>query len=305
MKKIIIIFIILLIISSCGGEKVHTSVFLAMGNIPVEIKVYDNNQLNYDSIFEEIKDTVKMLDSLFNKFSDKSPIYKFNKFNHTIKYNPYIHYAIIKSESIRTITNGLFDIRIETILQYYERCEREQRNIIDDSLRFFAQLLEDGNIKFDKENNVYKTHNYIEIDFGGDAKGYFGEIIKRILLRHNIKKAIINLGGDLVVFNKKDNKPFRVGIRNAKGDSIYKTVQISNGSIVTSGDYFRYYKINGKKYCHIVNPKTGKPADSVHSVTVITENGIIADALATALMLMNKKYIEKFAKEHNITVYIQ
>lgn len=303
--KSILLFLILITIASCSRELVNRKLFLAMGNIPVEIKVYFTQTVDFERVFAEVEDTVMYLDSVFSKYDSLSPVYRFNNKSEHIRLDSYQKELIEHSIEMSKLTDGLFDIRIETLLEYYRRCEKNQTDLSDDSVRVLSELLKRDSL-FIRNDTLFKNDPRLMIDFGGIAKGYFGDVIKRILKREGVRKAVINLGGDIVLFNELDGKEFKVGIRSAESESIYKTVNLANGSIVTSGDYFRFYSINGKKYCHIVNPKTGAASDNAKSVTVVADEGYIADAAATAAMLMDENEISQFKmRNRGLEIYIQ
>ena len=303
MRKYFII-VLIIILCGCGIERKFDSAFLAMGNIPIQIAIYSINDNNIEKTVNEIKDSVSILDSLLNKYSEKSPIYDFNNNNIPIAANIHIDSLINYSLKYKKSTDGLFDIRIETVLTYYRRSE--SRNSIDnDSIKYFTELIANNDIYFDSLGFLRKDNKNIMIDFGGIAKGYIGELIKRIIRENGFKKAIIDLGGDIVLLNDDEKKTFRIGIRKPNGEGIVRTIEIMSGGVMTSGDYFRFYEINGIKYCHIINPKTGLPNIFRHSVTVISDNGSLSDAFATALMLMDTIEAAKFAKKVGIEVYFQ
>ena len=129
------------------------------------------------------------------------------------------------------------------------------------------------------------------LDLGGIAKGYAADEAVAIVKKHGIKRAIIDLGGNVIVFGeKKDKSPWRVGIQNPQKErgeyigilpvltnSLYEA---QNRSVVTSGLYQRFFEENGKHYHHIFSPSSGYPVDNgLLSVTVITSNSMDADAL--------------------------
>lgn len=292
-------------LASCSRELVNRKLFLAMGNIPVEVKVYYRQTVDFQRIFSEVEDTLRCLDSLFSKYDTLSPVYRFNTYGEQIHLNDYQKELIGLSREMNEKTEGLFDIRIETVLEYYRRCEREQSDLDTDSLKALSAILRKDTLII-RNDTLYKNDQRLMIDFGGIAKGYFGDVIERILERRGVKKAVINLGGDIVLFNELDESEFKVGIRSAESEDIFKTVKMKRGAIVTSGDYFRFYSIKGKRYCHIINPLTGLPSEEVKSATVVADKGYTADAAATAVMLMDAEGIDRFRSKYgSLEIYIQ
>ncbi len=132
-------------------------------------------------------------------------------------------------------------------------------------------------------------HN-CQLDFGAIAKGYAIDRGMAILQNHGIRHAIINAGGDMRIIGSHDGAPWQIGIRHPrrKGDIIGHVSLQGDISIVTSGDYERFYMAHGIRYHHILDPHTGYPARGVQSATVIYRDATLADAWSTALFVMGK-----------------
>jgi len=141
----------------------------------------------------------------------------------------------------------------------------------------------------------------VQLDFGAFAKGYAVDIAIQRLREFGINNAIINAGGDLRAIGSKDGKPWRVGIRHPQGKGVLAALDVSGDeSVFTSGNYERYREYEGVHYAHILDPRTGMPVDGVTSVTVIHDNGAVADAAATALVVAGPKEWHRIAKQMGI-----
>ena len=137
----------------------------------------------------------------------------------------------------------------------------------------------------------------MEIDLGGIAKGYTGDRVGEVFSRYRISSGIISLGGNVQAFGSKLNgKPWRVAVQNPESSLAYLGVlDVENKAVVTSGGYERYFEENGVRYHHIIDPRTGYPADSgLISATIISEDGTLADGLSTSLFIMGKDEAEEF-----------
>ncbi|MDQ6970737.1 MAG: FAD:protein FMN transferase [Mariprofundus sp.] len=136
-----------------------------------------------------------------------------------------------------------------------------------------------------------RTDTRCLLDFGAIAKGYAIDQGIKILRQHGIKNAIINAGGDIRLIGKHGDKPWRIGIRHPRQQAeMIETLQLEGDvSIVTSGDYERFFIYQGKRYHHLINPQTGWPAQTAQSVTIIARNATLADAWSTAVFIQGKK----------------
>ena len=126
----------------------------------------------------------------------------------------------------------------------------------------------------------------LTLDFGAIAKGYAADQVVAQLKQAGIRSAIVNLGGNLRVFGDKGDRPWRIGIRAPRGEGAMAAIRNrSDLSVITSGDYERYFVYQGQRYHHIMNPSTGAPARGLISVTVVTDNAALGDAASTALFV--------------------
>ena len=150
---------------------------------------------------------------------------------------------------------------------------------------FLNHLPTMNNLLFDG-NKISSTNPHIWLDYGGVAKGYAIDKAIKILRSHGLENAIVNAGGDLRSIGTKGDKNWRVAIRKPNSEDILTIINVKGDeSVFTSGNYERYKEFEGKRYAHIINPKTGYGVEEIVSATVIAENGTKADAAATALIV--------------------
>jgi thiamine biosynthesis lipoprotein len=128
----------------------------------------------------------------------------------------------------------------------------------------------------------------MRISLGGIAKGYAVDRAVEVLRESGIQGGIVSAGGDLKAFGKReDGGPWKVGVRNPRDPSKnISVIPVSNLAVATSGDYERYRVVGGRRYHHIIDPRTGYPSRGCMSVTVVTEQALEADALATAVFVL-------------------
>ena len=141
------------------------------------------------------------------------------------------------------------------------------------------QLVLDG-------NRVSSRNPAVQLDFGGFAKGYAIGQAMRLLRGRGLRDAVVNAGGDLCASGRHGERPWRIGIRDPRGDGVLARIELADGECVfTSGDYERYYEQAGRRVHHILDPRSGEPARGSRSVTVIGTDPTLADAAATALFI--------------------
>jgi len=134
--------------------------------------------------------------------------------------------------------------------------------------------------------NLQSSNPSVKLDFGAFGKGYGIDLAVKHLKELGIKNAILNTGGDLRAFGSRNGLPWNIAIRSPDGAGVIATIKVSGDeSIFTSGDYERYFSWRGKRYHHIIDPRTGYPAEGTRSVTVIHPDSTTADAAATALFV--------------------
>ncbi|QEN03518.1 FAD:protein FMN transferase [Thiospirochaeta perfilievii] len=187
------------------------------------------------------------------------------------------------------LSNGLFDISIGPLVKLWKIGSGgfEVPDIKDINKRI--PLVNYKNIKIDQ--NSISMDKGMSIDLGGIAKGYAADIVAEYLVQNGVDSGIINLGGNVkLIGNKPNGSDFIVGIQNPfdNRNSYLGTIELKNKSIISSGDYERYFEVDGKRYHHIINRVSGFPAvTDVSSVTVITDKGIDGDALSTIFFQMD------------------
>jgi thiamine biosynthesis lipoprotein len=154
------------------------------------------------------------------------------------------------------------------------------------------------------ENGKVNIKNNSQIDLGGIAKGFTSDSLMKLFAENGIKSGLVSLGGNVQAIGTKPNGDmWNVAIQNPfdeSGESYIGAVKIADKAVITSGGYQRYFVYDDVKYHHIINPETGYPADSgLVSVTIVSENGTLADGLSTSLYVMGLEKSIELWKTHN------
>ena len=152
------------------------------------------------------------------------------------------------------------------------------------------------------EGHTLKSNNpAVQLDFGAIGQGYAVDVAIAHLRKLGIRNAIVNASGDIRVIGKHGGRPWRIGIRDPRGSGIIASIEMQGDeSIVTSGSYERFYDYQGKRYHHIIDPRSGYPARGVTSVTVLHSDATTADAASTALLAAGLKGWQKTARDMGV-----
>lgn len=151
------------------------------------------------------------------------------------------------------------------------------------------------------EDSIESTGERLQLDLGGMAKGVIIDRTIAYLRREGIDNAIVNAGGDLRAIGRAGQRPWRIGIRHPRASGVFASLTTTaDEAIFTSGDYERFFEADGKRYHHLIDPRTGYPADSIASVTVVHADGATADAAATALFIAGVEDWPKTARAMGI-----
>lgn len=238
---------------------------------------------------------ISRIEKLFTTFNEDSQTNKINE-NAGIKpqkVDAEVFDLIERSIGISKITQGAFDISYGSIDKSLWNFDKNMTRLpsLEES-RKMVHLINYNNIILNHtDKSVFLKERGMRIGFGGIGKGYAAEMAKNILLKNQVKSGIINASGDLTAWgNQPNGKPWTIGIVNPdRPQDAFSYLEIPGKAVATSGNYEKFVMINGKKYSHTIDPKTGLPITGIKSVTVISHNAEFADAMATPIAVMGIK----------------
>jgi thiamine biosynthesis lipoprotein len=198
----------------------------------------------------------------------------------------------------------VFDISFASVDKIW-KFDGSQTNIPSkESVAASVSKINYQNIIIDKEKStVFLKEKGMKIGFGAIGKGYAANKAKAKMIAIGVKDGVVNAGGDLITWGKMEHGgDWSIGIANPKEkDEIMGWLIINDFAVVTSGNYEKFFIVNGKKYTHIINPKTGYPATGTKSVTIVCKDAELSDALATSVFILGaKKGIELINRLKNI-----
>ncbi len=295
MKKIVTFLVLVsLLLSLCScNVKVSENLF-AMDTVMSFFLEGKNSR----ECITEIKEEIKNLESLFSVTDKSSEISKINAFNQ-VSVSKTTSDIISRSLQISEMTDGYFDITVYPILELWGFTKDSYKIPSDTEISSVLKSVNYKNVNVSNQNIGFEG----KIDLGGIAKGYTCDKIFEILNKHSIDEAIISLGGNILI--KGDIK--NVGIQHPlSSEEVICTLKEQNTSIVTSGGYQRFFEKDGKVYHHIIDPKTGYPANNgIISATIICKDSTLADAISTAVYVMGiEKAIQLWRSENNFDMIL-
>lgn len=253
----------------------------------------------------EIEAELKRFDGSLSPFNDTSIITRVNRNEENVRADEFFRHCFDRSMEISKETQGAFDITVAPLANAWGFGFKQ--GTFPDSIMIDSLLQITGYEKVKLvEGKVIKQDPRIMLSCSAIAKGYSVDVVARLLDSKGIKNYMVDIGGEIVAkgLNPK-NTLWRIGINKPIDDSlsvnqeIQTILQLTDVGLATSGNYRNFYYKDGKKYAHTIDPRTGYPVQhNILSATVVAENCLTADALATAFMVMGLKEAEAFANAH-------
>lgn len=264
--------------------------FKALGG-PCQIDISVSENLNY--IIELVRTEVSRIEQKFSRYLPDSVVGKINQ-NAGLQWTEcdeetigLIDYAF----QLYEISNGLFDITSGVLRNAWNFQEAVVPEQID--LRKLLPLVDLTQLER-RGLSVKLAKKGMQIDLGGIGKEYAVDRVAKLLLQQGVQSALINFSGDLrAIGTAIPTRSWDIGIQNPRkmSESI-ASIPVQHGAVTTSGDYERYFEKNNKRYCHILNPKTGYPVTYWRSITVLAPLTVAAGAASTIAMLLEKKGLD-------------
>ena len=200
-------------------------------------------------------------------------------------------------------TGGALDISVYPIVRAWGFTTGGYQVPDEETIQSLLPLVDYTQIQYDAATGTVTLPEGMEIDLGSVAKGYAGQLAAQMLREHGVQSALLNLGGNVQVLGGKiDGSNWRVAIENPLNDGTYLgIVSVKDKAVITSGGYERYFEENGVRYHHIIDPSDGMPADSgLTSVSIVSSDGTLADALSTSLFIMGEEEAVAYWKSSDL-----
>jgi thiamine biosynthesis lipoprotein len=297
-------FLLLTFLCACTShkERIYRKSKILMDTF-VTITVVSNSENSAGKAIDNAFSEIERLEKLSNFFSSESEVSRINKNAGIsgVRVLPDILDMLNKAIMVSEKTEGSFDVTIGPVISLYDfhKKIKPEESVIKKNLSLvnYRYLI----INRDKSTAFLKKKGML-IDLGGISKGYAADKAVETLKRNGINSGLVSIAGDIKAFGlKPDGKPWKIGIRNPRippnpplvkggkggfSDDIMATLELEDMAISTSGDYERFFIIDGRRYHHLLSPRTGYPAQKCQSVSVITKEGAFTDAFATGVFIL-------------------
>jgi len=291
-KSIFALLIIIFSICFTSCERTADPRTEALMGTVCTVNAYDDGTKSlYDELFARLHE----IDETFSVTIDSSEISAINKAagERSVSVSSDTAYVVKASLAFAELTGGAFDPTVGPLVKIWgintDHARVPEKSEIDAVL----PLINWRDVSVTDDNTVMLKRRGMALDLGGIVKGYAADELTKILKARKVRRAIVDLGGNIFVYGKKkDGSPWRVGIKDPNDPEGVPAIvlNVANSTIVTSGVYERFFTENGVRYHHILDAKTGYPAASgLLSSTIVCESSMAADALSTSVFVLGKE----------------
>ncbi len=305
-----LVLMFITVLASCGGggnqspeTKSHT-VYEYFDTVSVFSSYLGDTEAEFDENCEELEDILRKYHMLFDIYYEYSGVNNIKTVNKNAGAEPVevdreLIDFLLYAKEMYTLTGGEVNIMMGAVLRLWHDCREDAeddpgsaRIPTDAELSEAAGHISIDNLVIDEENStVFITDPKASIDVGALGKGYAANLAAEHLRQKGVTSYVLNIGGNVcAIGTKTDDTPWTTGITNPDRESDERFVvriSLQDTSIVTSGDYERYFYVGDKKYHHVIDKDTLMPAEYFSSVSILTSDSALADALSTALFAMS------------------
>lgn len=291
--RILVFLVIILVPVLLSAQEKYTRTLKLMGSrFDITVVAKDEVQANdyIDLAISEISRIEKEISS-WDPESETSKIIA-NAGIQPLKVNRELYDLITRAVKISELTEGAFDITYASMDRIWKFDGSMNHLPTDDEIAQSIRKVGYKNIVLDPEHQtVFLKNKGMRIGFGAIGKGYAADKAKQLLISEGVNGGIINASGDLTTWGTQpDGSPWMVGITNPLNkNKVFSWFPLDNNAVVTSGNYEKFVEFNGKKYTHIIDPRTGWPVSGLTSVTIFAPKAELADALATSVFVMGRE----------------
>ena len=283
-------FLIALLTTNIQAQEIHKRVSKLMG-CRFEVTVVAENKTEGEYYIDLAIEEITRIEKLISSWDPKSETSRVNQQAGLapVKVSPELFNLIKRARGISQLTDGAFDISYASMDRIWQFDGSMTKKPSDEDIKAsVARVGWEKVVLNDEEGSVFLPEKRMKIGFGAVGKGYAADRAKALLKTKGVEAGIINASGDMTTWGKQPNgDEWKVAITNPMDKTkSFGLLPVSNGAVVTSGNYEKFVQFDGVRYAHIIDPRTGYPATGILSVTIFAPKAELADALATAVFVM-------------------
>lgn len=295
-------YLFLILSSSSMFAQVERSRLVTLMGSKFEITLVDKDSLSAEKNIDKSINEIRRIENLISEWKPETQISEVNRNAgiKPVKVDSEVFTLTEKGIYFSKLTDGAFDISIVAMDKIWKFDDSMNELPSEESIKNSVKNVGYQNIILDKTNStIFLKNKGMKIGFGSIGKGYAADKTRELIKSLGVKAGIINASGDISAWGtQSDGKPWAIGINNPfKDDKIAAVLYLKENAVTTSGSYEKYAEINGKRYSHIMNPKTGYPSTGLTSVTVVGPNATMANGFSTSIMVLGKKEGLKLIKK--------
>ena len=311
--RLFLIFIFIFLVGCTKPEPLYNTQSYVFGTL-VDISIYGETVPAAQEISNQV---IRDFQALHNRLHAWRPselktlnrAFALGKTPVTIK--PDVAAMILDATKLSVQSKGAFNPSIGGLIEAwgFQQDEFKPTNIDDNKLKVLVQANPQMTDIVIENGKVFSNNQSVQLDFGGYAKGYALDLAINNLRKQGVKNALINIGGNIIALGQHGDKPWRVGIQHPRKPNAIAVLNLASGwAIGTSGDYQRYFDLDGKRYCHIIDPATGYPVQGMQAVTVLippqSNAGVMSDVASKPIFIAKSDSRAEAAKSMGVENFL-
>ena len=307
-KRILIAVALLLLVACAGKEPLYQEQGYVFGTL-VEVSVYGEAEPRAKQAVASVMQEFQRLHALLHAWqpSELSALNAALAQGKAKEVSPEVVAMLQDASQLSAQSNGLFNPAIGGLVKLWGFHADEYKSALPDEKQLTVLVKAQPQMSdFAFEGNRVRSRNRaVQLDLGGYAKGYALDRAAAILRKQGIANALINIGGNIMALGTHGERTWRVGIQHPRKAGPLATLELHDGEAIgTSGDYQRYFEFGGKRYCHLIDPRSGRPVQGMQAVTVLTHGaraGVLSDATSKPLFVSGTSGWRAAAQKMNLT----
>lgn len=286
------IAILILLLSGCGQQPLHRDTRVLMGTF---VEVVSPDARAAKIAFDEIG----RVEGLLSKYRPDSEIARLNRAGR-LKVSAETYALLKRAKEFCRSSGGALDITVGPLVDIWGFSNKKYRVPAPSEIKEALTAVGfEKIILSDADNSVELAGTGVKIDLGAVAKGYAVDCAAEKIRQAGVKACLINAGGQISCLGDNSGRPWKIAVRRPRSRGASEIIELKDRSAATSGDYEQYFTVGDKRYSHILDPRTGYPADSgVISVTITAPGGFSADALSTAVFVLGRQKGGELVKKY-------